>query len=251
MNERKNRYIDFLAQLGVDHAHPGGRSLSEAIIRTLPIQAVDDVLDIGCGTGATAQYLADQTKASVTGIDLHPQMVKAAKKRSEQSLNPFRVVHGSAESLPFRDRAFDWLFSESVTAFTHLPRSLPEYFRVLRSGGQLFAVEMTVEQKLPEQDKRKICDFYGVPDLYTTTEWENQLKKSGFSEVYVLEGKDFFFRQKISEFPLSLITKHLNEEALKIWMGHLATVNTYQSVLNYRIYHAMKKNWPTGKLPSS
>ena len=40
-----------------------------------------DILDLGCGTGLCAPYLADITK-SITGVDLSPDMIKQAKKLS-------------------------------------------------------------------------------------------------------------------------------------------------------------------------
>lgn len=237
------RYIDFLAKLGVDYAHPGGRRLTEAIVADEAIRQGASVLDVGCGTGATTQLLAEEKQASVTGIDVHPEMVERAKKRAAQSAIPFKIVLGSAESLPFHDHSFDWLLSESVTAFTDTWRALPEYYRVLRPGGTVTAIEMTTERPLSERDSRKICGIYGVRRLYTADDWKELWRDAGFSRVRVFKETDFLQAGGKTELPSFPMTEQLGEnmeDLFDVWLDHMNTMRTYGGVLSYRIYRAEK-----------
>lgn len=237
---KKNRYIDFLAKLAVDSAHPGGRTLTEAIIRDLSLQAHDQVLDVGCGTGATASLLSEKKGAVVTGIDIHPKMVERAAARAAVSENPFRVITGSAECLPFADNKFDWVISESVTAFTDIHQSVPEYFRVLRPGKKLIAIEMTIEKSLPEQDGLVIKKLYGVPELYTEEEWQRIWNDAGFICIESLRDSDFILDQNQNELPSYQLSGGLDEEAFEVWLDHMQMLQTYKDVLSYRIYRMEK-----------
>lgn len=234
------RYIDFLAKLAIDNAHPGGHRLTESIIGQSKIQGGQRVLDVGCGTGATADFLAKETAGEVTAIDLHPKMVELAKQRADKSPADFRVLKASAEALPFKPGTFDWLISESVTAFTHPEKSIPEYHRVLRSDGRLIAIEMTIEHPLPEDDKKAICGLYGVSDLYTEQDWKKRMEEAGFASIECLTEADLPERPQETEMPVYQMNAALDAEAIEVWLEHLNMMQTYKDVLTYRIYRAKK-----------
>ena len=73
-----------------------------------------DVLDVACGTGVLfPDYLA-RGVASVTGIDISPEMVKVAAAKFPQ----VRLICGDAEQTPFH-RRFDRVMV--YNAFPHFP----------------------------------------------------------------------------------------------------------------------------------
>ncbi|UTW69808.1 methyltransferase domain-containing protein [Anaerobacillus sp. HL2] len=75
----KLNYTDMLAQLGISSAHPGGLALSKWNFLKEKITKDMKILDLGCGTGKTAAYLASTYKCSVTALDVHPIMLEKAK----------------------------------------------------------------------------------------------------------------------------------------------------------------------------
>ncbi|RYL91608.1 class I SAM-dependent methyltransferase [Sporolactobacillus sp. THM7-4] len=238
--KKNHKYIDFLAKLAIDNAHPGGRRLTEGIINRASIKPGDSILDVGCGTGATSALLAEKIHADVTGIDFHPGMVKRAKKRSMESGLSFKVLQASAEELPFEDHTFDWVLSESVTAFTDSSRSVPEYLRVLRPGGKLIAVEMTLEKSLPLSDTEGIQNLYGVQRLYTENDWKAVLERAGFTSVKALKESDIVLHSNQSPLPVFHLTSEIDDETFEIWLTHLQVMQNYKDVLSYRIYLAAK-----------
>ena len=77
-----------------------------------------DVLDVACGTGVMFDYYLDRNVASVTGIDISPEMAKiAAAKYADNDL--IQVICGDVEETAF-DKKFDRIVV--YNAFPHFPK---------------------------------------------------------------------------------------------------------------------------------
>ena len=94
-----------------------------------------DAVDLGCGTGRHARWLAG-SGARVTAVDFSEGMLQQARRIPGAEAIEF-VVHDLHERLPFPDAQFDLAVSGLV--LEHL-RELPPFFaelrRVLRPGGR-------------------------------------------------------------------------------------------------------------------
>ena len=95
------------------------------------------VLDLGCGPGFIARLLVEDFPGiKLTGIDLDLELLEIAKNELKDSKSLVRLVHSSAEKIPFPDNYFDFVYARLV--FQHIPEpSLVsrEVFRVLKPGG--------------------------------------------------------------------------------------------------------------------
>jgi malonyl-CoA O-methyltransferase len=96
------------------------------------------VLDLGAGTGHAARALKRRyPKALVTAVDIAPGMLERARAQSRW-LRRFERVRADAYSLPFRDRAFDLVFSSLMLQWCDdLDAAFSEIARVLAPGGLL------------------------------------------------------------------------------------------------------------------
>jgi ubiquinone/menaquinone biosynthesis C-methylase UbiE len=92
----------------VDEFHIGGRRATEQLMGTLGIATVDHVLDVGCGLGGPARFLANRYKCRVSGIDLTPDYVEAANRLCEWVglSDRVKVCRSSALAMPFQDSTF-------------------------------------------------------------------------------------------------------------------------------------------------
>ena len=63
-----------------DEFHIGGREATSALFDQLDWRPGVQVLDVGCGIGGPARYLARHRGARVTGVDLSPEFVKVARE---------------------------------------------------------------------------------------------------------------------------------------------------------------------------
>src|SRR5215469_14219428 len=86
----------------VDHFHGRGVLATEELVLRLDPQPMDRILDIGCGIGGPARWVADKFGCHVTGIDLTPEFVEAARRLNDITGMSDRVtvLEGSALSLP-------------------------------------------------------------------------------------------------------------------------------------------------------
>jgi ubiquinone/menaquinone biosynthesis C-methylase UbiE len=93
------------------------------------------VLDLGCGTGRHAIWLAE-AGAVVTAADFSQGMINEAIRKSRGSGVSF-LLHDFKQPLPFRNSQFDLLVSGLVLEHVHdLQQFMREARRVIRPGGR-------------------------------------------------------------------------------------------------------------------
>ncbi len=94
------------------------------------------VLEIGCGTGASFPYYQDSL-ARIVATEPDPYMLERAKRRAAQLAKPIELQQAPAEVLPFPDASFDAVISTLVLCTVKEPlKALSEVRRVLRPDGQ-------------------------------------------------------------------------------------------------------------------
>jgi ubiquinone/menaquinone biosynthesis C-methylase UbiE len=100
-----------------------------------------DLLDVACGSGGPALYLARLTECEVTGAELYSEAVATANRMAVDLGLESRARFLEADAsrpLPFEDALFDAIIC--VDAINHLPDRqgvLTDWARLLRPGGRL------------------------------------------------------------------------------------------------------------------
>ncbi|MDR7076808.1 ubiquinone/menaquinone biosynthesis C-methylase UbiE [Neobacillus niacini] len=225
-------YLDFLSKFGVGGAHPGGIQLTKEIFKSERITPTTHILDVGCGTGQTAAYLATQYGAIVTGIDINPVMVEKAKTRMATYQLPVKIIQGSIENFPLKDETFDFIISESVLSFVKKPRSLTEIFRLLKGGGRFIANELTINQRIDPSNKKEITQFYGLDSLLMERDWITLLQRTGFKEINIHKQEPITQQNLTPEFYYS---DYIEPELYTIMNQHVYIMAKYQGILDYRV----------------
>lgn len=113
---------------------------TSATIARLSLPLTGRVLDVGCGTGALLQKLAQNCpQATLVGLDPVPEMLAVARGRVPPGTE---LREGWAEELPFEDDDFDVVVSCNMFHYVRQPVSaLREMSRVLRPGGELLITD--------------------------------------------------------------------------------------------------------------
>ena len=118
------------------------RGAGEFIAR-LELGAGEQVLDVACGTGNLA-IPAARTGATVTGVDIAPNLVAQAKARAAAESLAISFDVGNAEQLPYDDASFDTAVTMFGAMFAARPeRAAAELLRVTRSGGRIAMANWT------------------------------------------------------------------------------------------------------------
>jgi ubiquinone/menaquinone biosynthesis C-methylase UbiE len=141
-----------------------GSSVFDSMVQLLPQGA--RVLDVGCGGGQLAVVLAERRQdLLITGIDLSPEQVARAVRRSRSTGRSVRFSEGDAMQLPFCKETFDFVYS--VASLKHWPdelRGLLECCRVLAPEGRLIVVEADRGCRL--EDAYAFVSCFRIPRLF-------------------------------------------------------------------------------------
>lgn len=108
----------------------------ETILDNAEVSENMAVLDVACGTGVMFPYYLNRNVASVTGIDISPEMAKIATEKYRDE-GRVQVICGDVEETKF-DRQFDAIVV--YNAFPHFPdprRLLKILAGLLKEGGRL------------------------------------------------------------------------------------------------------------------
>jgi len=180
---------DIVRLLLGDVLHPGGLELTDYLGTVVGLRSEDRVLDIACGRGASAVYLAKRFGCHVTGLDYGQDNILSAQDHASlekaSHLTAFRK--GDAEGLPFEDGSFNVVVSEcSYCTFPDKTTAAQEMVRVLRKHGRLGMTDVTINGPLPE-------------DIQSLLGWAVCLAGAGSPQLYVSILKDAGFAKCVTE----------------------------------------------------
>jgi len=135
------------------------KEIANWIIKELNIKSSDKVLEVGCGAGMLAQYIAP--KCNYIGIDFS----KSLLEKHIKLIHNF-VIYSEANDIPFKDKYFDKSFSYSV--FHYFPnkeyskKALNEMKRTTKSKILVGDVPFKSDVKEHLVFTKKDFSFYSV-----------------------------------------------------------------------------------------
>ena len=113
--------------------------LIEHLARLAKVKPGSDILDIGCGFGASSLYLAKKYNATVTGITISSVQVEMATKAAASEQLDAKFLLMDAEAMHFQ-KQFDLLWSvESISHYQRREEFFASAAKLLKPGG-LFAI---------------------------------------------------------------------------------------------------------------
>jgi SAM-dependent methyltransferase len=153
------------------------------------------VLDIGCGIGRFERALADRV-AAITGIDISPQMLQAARLRCAGLANVSFIETSGCDLAPLADGSYDAVLAIDVMPYLHragLPlvrAHFEEAARVLRAGGDFVILNFSYrgDLALDRQDARRLAAAAGFCVL-----------RNGTMDLRLWDGVTFHLRKPEAE----------------------------------------------------
>ncbi len=188
----------------VDEFHIGGREATTHAVAKMALAADRHVLDIGCGLGGAARYIAAHFGCKVTGIDLTPEFIAVANTLTEltglQDKASFEVA--SALAMPFEDETFDAAITLHVAM--NIPQRAALYAetaRVMKPGAILAIFDVMKKSDEALAFPVPWAASAETSHLTTPEEMRTLLGEAGFEVGDVEDRTDFavnFFKQRLA-----------------------------------------------------
>jgi ArsR family transcriptional regulator len=128
--------------------HVPEREVEATLLRLLPETGVEDLLDVGTGTGRMLELFGGRV-AHAVGIDASREMLAVARSNIERAGLQARcqVRQSDMYRIPFPERSFDAVLLHQVLHYAEEPAAaLAEAARVLRPGGRLLLVDFAAHE---------------------------------------------------------------------------------------------------------
>lgn len=203
-----------------DELHIGGRATTAHLMTYLQFSPEQHVLDIGSGLGGPARYVASQTKAAVTGIDLTPEYCNTASALTQMcGLSEFATFdQGNALALPYQDGEFDGAYTIHTAMNIQNKTGLyAEIYRVLKPGA-FFGIYDVMADSSPEKMT------FPVP-WATTEDTSFLISPADLKDVLIQTGFDIITEDNLRGYALLAIKKRLESDTMssreQIIMGDL------------------------------
>lgn len=165
-----------MAKLG-----PGSDADTALVLRSLPQERFDLVVDAGCGAGRQSLVLARALDVPIHAVDSHQPFLDELRRRAEQAgVAPLIHAHCmNMSDIPATFSAIDLLWSEGAAYNIGFANALSLWAPALRPGGFAVVSELAWLQDEPPAPAR---DFFriGYPDMKQTAENMILAEKAGY-----------------------------------------------------------------------
>jgi len=187
--------FDFMARhVGMTVIHPGGFAATRKLAEACHLDSKTKVVDIACGKGTSAVYLAERYGCQVVGLDLCEDLIahatRLARRKDLEGKVTFQI--GDALNMPFADNAFDVAISQAMLVLVDDQRkSIQEALRVTRPGGYLGWLKLSWRAEPTAQFMAEVSTVicaYCMSNAHTYEGWENLLTELGVRELNTVAG---------------------------------------------------------------
>jgi tocopherol O-methyltransferase len=132
--------------------------LIEHLAQLARVKPGSDILDIGCGLGASSLYLAKNYNAAVTGITISSVQVEMATKAAAREQLDAKFLLMDAEAMHFQ-KQFDLLWSvESISHYQRREEFFASAAKFLKPGGLFAITDWFKKENLTRAETKKFID---------------------------------------------------------------------------------------------
>jgi len=225
----------------------------------LNLRTSSRVLEVGCGAGGCAVYLAQAVGAEVTGLDVNENGIRNAEELARSRGLTGRVHFmclDASDKLPFADCSFDAVFAND--AMCHIPHrleTLREWYRVLQPEGRMLFTDALVVTGLLSNHEMATRSSIGTYFFLPPGENERLIEQAGFCSLLTqdltasatdLAQRWFEARARRSR-ELRRIEGEANYDGLQTFLACVHTVSRERRLSRFLYTAAKPAN--TGELP--
>jgi ubiquinone/menaquinone biosynthesis C-methylase UbiE len=168
-----------------EQIHVGGADDTDVLAMKLGLDKKTHInlLDICSALGGPARHLAEKYGTHVVGLDITPEMVEEARKRTIGKHYADKIEYrlGSALDIPAHANSFDIVWGQDAWCYIRdKSRLINEINRVLKPGGSLGFTDWiwgTVDA--PESESDYLMEFMVFPDMQTIDGYSELIESVG------------------------------------------------------------------------
>jgi len=162
-----------------------------------PLNITEDskILEVGCGRGRITYHAQQQTGAHVTGLNIEPDQLKAARAFAEQQgLLGKRLdfIEGNYnDDMPFPDNTFEAFYAvQPLTYSQDLYKNFREFARVMKPGARLSILDGAMRDGFdPTQERHRRLlletrEVTGLGGFWHTAYWRDAIEKAGMEVIF-------------------------------------------------------------------
>ena len=173
-----------------EQIHVGGPEQTDLLAKKAGIDKAGEnftLLDICSALGGPARHLAEKYGINVVGLDITPEMVLEAKKRTKGKPYASKIEYriGSGLDIPAHLNSFEVVWGQDSWCYIRdKVRLIEETWRVLKSGGTLaFTDWIWGSVSVSEEDSDFLMEFMVFPDLQTLNGYAEIIESVGYKVV--------------------------------------------------------------------
>ncbi len=111
----------------------------DKLVEVADLQQNSLVLELGCGAGLIAEYIFDETRCQMVGMDISPAAIEQARLRTGHGNKRLSFQTGDIERLGYPERHFDAVISIDTLYFIEdLENTIRRIARLLKPGGTMY-----------------------------------------------------------------------------------------------------------------
>jgi len=198
VREHYDRMSPYYHSLWGEHIHHGYWIRGDESKETAQVQLIEhlaeaarvqpdaQILDVGCGFGASSIYLARRYRAKATGITISTVQVEMANKAASTAGVNASFLLMDAESMTF-DKSFDVVWSvESISHYQDIPRFFTSAAKLLKPGGTLAITDWFKRKGLTLGEHKKFLrdlEHGMMVELQTMEDYARYMAAAGLKVV--------------------------------------------------------------------
>jgi len=181
---------------GKYYVSTGGEDTTAKFCAEMDLQPGQKVLDIGCGIGGSAFYMAQHYGVDVFGIDLSTNMIDLAngywKTMNAAIKHRVRFLVEDATTMAYPENFYDVVYSRDTILHIQDKLELFKLFeKTLKPGGLLVITDYCCGEGAHSQDFKNYVKQRGY-NLLTVKDYGKTIKDAGFGEVVAVDNSKYF-----------------------------------------------------------
>lgn len=214
MNEHEQYMADFAAIFQeLERLGPSDESDALKALQALPIRS-GDVLEIGCGKGATATLLAKNSTFNVTALDNDEYYLSCLKDKAKEHAIEHQIttICASMTAIPFAQEQFDMIWSEGSAYIMGVKQALKSWKPFLKRNGYLVMSDLVW---LTDNPDIEALEFWqkNYPDMASTEQRLKDMINAGYEVIESFTQSEQSWRNYLE--PLNQKLTELKDEGFR------------------------------------